>query len=84
MQVEKLYSINSEINNMLGGEMMGGDCAVWVTLLIVIIVIVGIIFYLSGIFVFTVPKIFTKSSDLKLESKSDTTKTDATKTTDSK
>jgi cytoskeletal protein RodZ len=61
MSYQKLYSINSEINNMFGGEMIGGDCAVWIVLLIVIFVIVGIILYLTGIFVFTTPKIFKNS-----------------------
>ena len=61
MSNQKLYSINSEINNMFGGEMIGGDCAVWIVLLIVIFVVVGIILYLTGIFTFTTPTIFKNS-----------------------
>jgi len=61
MSNQKIYSINSEINSMFGGEMIGGDCAIWVVLIIVIFVIVGIILYLTGIFVFTTPSIFKKS-----------------------
>jgi len=54
----KLYSINSEINNMFGGEMIGGDCTIWIVLLIVIFVVVGIILYLTGIFTFNTPSVF--------------------------
>ena len=58
----KLYSINSEINNMFGGEMIGGDCTIWVVLLLVIFVVVGIILYLTGIFTFNTPSVFKSSS----------------------
>jgi len=57
----KLYSINSEINNMFGGEMIGGDCTIWIVLLIVIFVVVGIILYLTGIFTFNTPSVFKSS-----------------------
>jgi len=55
MSLEKLYSINSEINNMLGGEMTGGDGAIWGILMLLIITVVGIILYLSGILSFNKP-----------------------------
>jgi hypothetical protein len=56
MSLEKLYSINSELNNMFGGEMIGGDGTVWAVLMLLIFTVVGIILYLSGILSFNKPK----------------------------
>jgi hypothetical protein len=63
MSLEKLYSINSEINNMLGGEMTGGDSAIWSIIMLLIITVVGIILYLSGILSFNKPSFVSSHVD---------------------
>jgi len=69
MSAEKLYSINSEINTMIGGELFGGDTQMWVILTLLIVFVVLIILYLSGILSFHTPNFIGTRIDKSSEKK---------------
>jgi hypothetical protein len=55
MSLEKLYSINSELNSMFGGEAGCDNTVVWIIISFIILAVVVIILYLSGILSFHRP-----------------------------
>jgi hypothetical protein len=56
MNTENLYNINHEFTNMFGGEMLGKDHTIWLTLIFLIMIIVIIILFLSGVLTFSKPQ----------------------------
>jgi hypothetical protein len=56
MSTENLYNLNHEISNMFGGQMLGNNYTICLTLTFLIVSIVIIILFLSGVLTFSKPQ----------------------------
>ena len=56
MNTENLYNLNHEISNMFGGSMLGNNYTIWLTLILLVMSIVLIILFLSGVLTFSKPQ----------------------------
>ena len=65
MSLEKLYSINNELNSMFGGDAACDNTGIWIMIIFIILAVVVIILYLSGILSFHKPNFIGTRVDIQ-------------------